>query len=99
MNDKIKNLIENKDILLFTDSEINSIFPKYVIVRRSNNRLTEGILTEIFTNDALEEKYGVVDVDFSNGCKVISIQIKDKKLYKILDDEEFNLLKIITNSI
>ena len=37
MNDKIKNLIENKDILLFTDSEINSIFPKYVIVRRSNN--------------------------------------------------------------
>ena len=47
MNDKIKNLIENKDILLFTDSEINSIFPKYVIVRRSNNRLTEGILTEI----------------------------------------------------
>ena len=63
LNNKIKELFENKDIFLFLEDEINSIFPRYVLVRRSNGWLTEGVLTEIFTNTRFEEEYGVVDVD------------------------------------
>ena len=99
MEINIKELIENKDILIFLENDIDNKFPKSVIVRRSNGKLTDGFLTEIFTNKIPNESYGIVDVDNGNGCKVVSIQIKDKKLYKILDDKEFNLLKITINNI
>ena len=99
MDDKIKNLIENKNILLFTNSEINSNLPKYVLVRRSDNKLTEGLLTHIISNIIIHEEYGLVEVDNGNGCKVISIKAKDNILYKVLNNEEFNLLKITANTI
>ena len=96
MNDfdnKIKEFFENKDIFLFSKDEINSIFPKYVLVRRSNGWLTEGVLTEIFTNTLLEEEYGVVDVDKGFGCKVVTIKSKNKKFYEIINEEDFEKLK------
>ena len=93
LNNKIKELFENKDIFLFLEDEINSIFPRYVLVRRSNGWLTEGVLTEIFTNTRFEEEYGVVDVDKGFGCKVVTIKLKNKKLYQVLNEEDFEKLK------
>ena len=99
LNQKINELIENSFFLLFLDEEINSIFPKYVIVRRSNGRLTEGVLTELFTNTLLEEEYGVVDVGKGRGCKIVTIKSKNEKFYEVLSEGDFEKLKIYVNDI